>query len=216
MLAHHYTDPEHARMINILIVDDHVLVGETTARSLSLVQGFNVVSVADVASAIALIAKNGTFDVILLDYEMPGTNVLDGMSHLIEVNEGGVALFSGVAKRTVVDRAIDRGAVGFVPKTAHLKTLQHAIRIIADGDVYLPAEYMLRDKQNQAPERDIKQAERKVLSLLCDGLTNKEIGRELDMEEVTVKMHIRSLFRKLDVRNRTQAVLVAQKLGICE
>lgn len=205
-----------SRPLRVLIVDDHLMVGETIARLLSLTPEFNVMSVPDIHSANTLIVEQGVFDVVLLDYEMPGMDALEGMSRLIEANSGGVALFSGVAKWTVVDRAIDRGAVGFVPKTAHPKTLQNAIRLMADGEVYLPAEYMRRSRFEEVSAIDLTQAERKVLELLCEGMTNKEIGRELNLNEVNVKMHVRSLFRKLGARNRTQAVLAAQKLGICE
>lgn len=208
--------PVHECALSVLIVDDHLLVGETIARSLSLSQGFNVTTAFDIASAIARITENGKFDVILLDYEIPGTKSLDGMKRLIHENDGGVALFSGVARWAAVDRALDRGAVGFVPKTSPLKTLQNAIRIMADGEIYLPAEYMRQSRSEQMLAVDITHAESEVLRFLCEGMTNKEIGRELDLNEVTVKMHLRSLFRKLDANNRTQTVLAAQKLGIFE
>lgn len=200
----------------VLVVDDHLLIGETIVRSLSLVGGFDVMAVTSVESAIAKINENGSFDVILLDYDLPGAEVWGGLARLIKANSGGVALFSGVAKWSVVDRAMDLGAIGFIPKTAHLKTLQHAISLIAAGEAYLPIEYMRRHRLDDDVKIGLKQIERSVLTRLCEGLTNKEIGRELDLNEVTIKMHVRSLFNKLGVSNRTQAVLAAQKQGYCE
>lgn len=199
--------------LSVLIVDDHILLGETLVASLGSKPGFDVTAVPGVDSALAAIESHGLFDVVLLDYDLPGENPFNAIGKLIKENSGGVALFSGIAKWGVVDRALDLGVVGFIPKTAHLATLQHAISLIASGSPYLPIEYLRREISDSELALDLRPLEKGVLLRLCKGLTNKEIGRDLDLSEVSVKMHVRTLFGKLGVSNRTQAAIVARQLG---
>lgn len=203
-----------AERLKVLLVDDHLLLIESVTAALVAEYGFHVTAAMDVDSALAEVDKAGRFDVILLDYDVPGMDSLAGLRRLIDANQGGVALFSGVANWTVVERAMDQGASGFVPKTLPLKILGHAIRFIADGETYLPGDYMRRASTEKGTGYGLKPREFKVLALLCEGKQNKEIGRELGMDEVIVKMDVKSICRKLDVRNRTQAVVVALDSGL--
>lgn len=200
--------------LRVLVVDDHLLVAETVVAALAVEQGFQVAMAPDVDTAVAAVEQAHRFDVILLDYDVPGMDSLEGMRRLIKANGGGVALFSGVVNRMMVERAIDQGAAGFIPKTLPLRTLGHAIRFIADGEVYLPIDYVRRMGGGDDGGFGLKPREMKVLAFLCEGLQNKEIGRELGMEEVIVKMDVKAICRKLGARNRTQAVIAAQKHGI--
>ncbi|MBE0437217.1 MAG: response regulator transcription factor [Methylomicrobium sp.] len=113
---------------------------------------------------------------------------------------------------SVVDRAIEIGAAGFFPKTMPLKSMLHAIRFIAEGYVYLPAEYMRRAINGGDNRYGLKA---RVLAFLGRGLQNKEMGRELGIEETIVKIDVKSVCRKLNMRNRTQAVIMAHKEGLC-
>lgn len=201
-------------LLSILVVDDHVLVAETVAAALSSADDVRVKTVEDVDAAVAEIERSGSYDVVLLDYDVPGMNALQGLRRLIEANNGGVALFSGVANWRTVECAIEMGASGFFPKTLPLKTLGHAIRFVADGEVYLPVEYVRHMNKGDGAELGLKPREMRVLAFLGQGMQNKEIGRELGIEEVIVKMDVKSICRKLDARNRTQAVLAAQKHGL--
>lgn len=198
----------------ILIVDDHSLVAETLSAALRAEEGFIAETVCTVDDALARVAETGRFDVVLLDYEVPGMDGLNGLRRLIEVNGSAVALFSGVANRSVVERAIDAGAGGFIPKTSPLRTLKHAIHLIADGELYLPGEFLRRSSDRSESELGLKPREMRVLGFLCEGMQNKEIGREIGVEETIIKMDVKSICRKLDVRNRTQVVIEAMKRGI--
>ena len=200
--------------IRVLVVDDHTLLVETVIASLSAEFGFAVDAAGDVDAALAMIARHGAFDAVLLDYDVPGMNALEGLRRLKEANGGRVVLFSGIVNRTTVELALDQGAAGFVPKTLPLRTLGHAIRLVADGEVFLPAEFIRPTTARDGADFGLKPRELRVLSLLCEGLQNKEIGRELGLEEVIVKMDVKSICRKLDVRNRTQAVIAAMKHGL--
>lgn len=204
----------HPDTLKVLVADDHLLVAETVVTALTSEHGFKVETAPDVDAAVAMVQNSGPYDAILLDYDLPGMNSLDGLRRLMQANNGRVALFSGVVNWSIVDHAIEKGASGFIPKTVPLKTLGHAIRFIADGEVYLPAEYMRRVRQGEDGGFGLKPRELRVLSFLCEGLQNKEIGRELGIEEMIVKMDVKSICRKLGARNRTQAVIVARKVGL--
>jgi len=200
---------------SVLIVDDHALLSETLVAVLARTEDINAHAVTSIDAAEDAIKEHGRFSAILVDYDGPGMSGLDGLLRLIKANDGSVALFSGVVGWSTVERAIAAGASGFIPKTLHVKTLGHAIRLIADGDVYLPLEFMIRKTAKGQAEFDFKPRELRVLTLLCEGLQNKEISTRLDIEETTVKMDVKSICRKMDVRNRTQAVIQAIKTGCC-
>ena len=200
--------------VRVLVVDDHLLVAETIVSALTVRQGFAVDMAGDVDSALDAVTKAGRYDAIMLDYDVPGMDALEGMRRLIEANGGRVVLFSGVVNWMMVERAIDQGASGFIPKTLPLKTLGYAIRIIADGEVYLPADYLRRISKGEDGSFGLKPREMRVLAFLCEGMQNKEIGRELGTQEVIVKMDVKSICRKLGVRNRTQAAIAARKHGL--
>jgi len=214
MTLHEPRPIARSESLRVLVVDDHILVAETVVSALTNEQGFRVETAPDVGSALEAVNRAGSYDAILLDYDVPGMDSLAGMRLIIEANGGRVALFSGVINWTMVERAIDQGANGFIPKTLPLKTLGHAIRFIADGEVYLPADYLRRKSRGDDGGFGLKPREMQVLSFLCEGLQNKEIGRELGMEEVIVKMDVKSICRKLGARNRTQAVIAARKHGL--
>jgi two-component system, NarL family, nitrate/nitrite response regulator NarL len=211
-MANMQTTPA-ASDLRVLVVDDHTLLCDTLVAAWE--DGNIRVEIAGtVDEASRLIAENGRYDVVLLDYDVPGMKNLTGLGALLDENKGGVALFSGVASWSVVERAVQMGAAGFVPKSLSLKILAHAIRMIADGAIYLPAEYMMNSVVGGEDLYGLKQRERRVLGFLCEGLPNKEIGRHLGIEETIVKMDVKSICRKLGARNRTQAVIEAQKKGL--
>lgn len=200
--------------LRVLVVDDHALLTEMMVSALGRDGTFEIQAVSSVEDGLEKLRSEGPYDVILADYEGPGMEGLDGLQRLLEASGGKVALFSGAANWTVVERAIDAGARGFLPKTLPLRTVGHAIRFIADGELYLPGEYMLRKANQKTDDLGLKPREQKVLALLSEGMQNKEIAQAMDAEETTVKLDVKSVCHKLGVRNRTQAVIKAMKMGI--
>jgi DNA-binding NarL/FixJ family response regulator len=205
-----------SQITSVLIVDDHLLIAETIAAVLTAQKNFEVDVARDVETATQMVRQAEHYDVILLDYNVPGMDTLKGMHQLIEANGSGVTLFSGMVSFTSVERAINQGASGFIPKTLPLKVLSHAIQIIAGGETYLPTEWLLWTKKGDDAVFGFKPREMKVFTLLCEGLQNKEIAFELNITEPLVKMDVKVICRKLGVRNRTQAVIAAHKKGILE
>lgn len=203
--------------MRILLADDHDLVRETISAFLEREPDISVVS-ADCLEAVAQrIAAEGAFDLVLLDYEMPGMDGLNGLDRVIALNAGKpVGMLSGVADQKIAQAALARGAAGFLPKTMAAASLVNAVRFIQAGEVYAPVGFLTAPEE--APVHPLAarltQREADVLAGLCRGLSNKEIARELDLREVTIKLHVKTLCRKLDARNRTQAAMIARDAGL--
>src|SRR4029077_12481612 len=125
-----------------------------------------------------------------------------------------VALMSGAARDSDVEEALALGAKGYLPKTMTGKALVRALELMLAGEVYLPST-ALRPVTG-APDRRSGLTDREglVLKQLKEGLANKEIAQRLGIKVATVKMHLRSLSKKLEARNRTELVLKAIQLGL--
>jgi two-component system nitrate/nitrite response regulator NarL len=204
--------PNAPSSVSVLIVDDHALIADTMKSSLSSLGDFTVVTAIDQESGLSAISEHGPFGVVLMDYNMPGSDPISMLQKLMDANGGRVALFSGIAKSAIVEEAMRHGAIGYIPKTIAFNSMKHALRMMADGETFLPSDFLLRDKVRCVDLPDLKDKEEAVLKLLTSGMTNKEIARDLAIDETTIKMHVRTLFRKFGVTNRTQVVLAAQKL----
>lgn len=200
--------------LKVLLVDDHRLILDAVSLVLNADPTIDVEVASSFEDAVEKIDQVGRFDAILLDYQIPGMSGLEPLRSMIKKNDGGVALFSGTASWPVIQNAVDHGASGYIPKTMPMRTMLHAIRFIAEGEVYLPYEYMKKVSNEDLDEIGLKPRERHVLAFLCEGMQNKEIGREVGIEEVIVKMDVKSICKKLGVRNRTEAALEARRRGI--
>jgi two-component system nitrate/nitrite response regulator NarL len=204
--------------MKILIADDQGLVRETIAAFLRQDPGFTVDIAEDLNSALATVKVNGAYDLIMLDYMMPGMNGLEGLAAMRAATPGTpVAILSGTAPRSVAEQAVAQGAAGFLPKTMSTKSLVAAARFMAAGEVYAPVLRTADGKggADSAPLSPLTPRELDVLRRLCRGMANKEIARDLDLQEVTVKLHVKTLYRKIDARNRTHAAMIAKEAGLC-
>ena len=148
---------------------------------------------------------------------MPGMDGLAGLEKAIEVSFGRpVAIMSGTATKAVAQEAIDKGAIGFLPKTMAAKSLVNAVRFMAMGETYVPLDFL--NAEDETPETPLTklltEREQQVLGGLCRGLSNKELARELDLQEVTIKLHVKTLCRKLDAKNRTHAAMIGKEAGL--
>ena len=123
---------------------------------------------------------------------------------------------SGVANRDVAKNAMQQNARGFIPKSLSATSFINAIRFILAGETYFPFDYgtTSSEEKNYGDFARISTREMQTLEQLCIGLSNKEIARNLDIQEVTVKLHVKNLFSKLGVSNRTQAALLAKERHI--
>lgn len=204
--------------MRILIADDHDLVRDTIAAFLASEDGIETDTATSLDEALKRIEGEGPYDLVLLDYNMPGVTGLDGLEQAQAANGAkSVAILSGTAPASVARTAIAAGAIGFLPKTMGAKSLVNAIRFMAAGETFVPLSLM-EEKESPASAaakaRNLSEREIQVLDGLCRGLANKEIARELDLQEVTIKLHVKTLCRKLDARNRTHAAMIAKEQGL--
>ncbi len=204
--------------MKILIADDQELVRETIAAFLRQDSGFSVNIAKDLGSALAAVKADGPFDLVMLDYMMPGMNGLEGLAAMRAAVPGtAVAILSGTASRAVAEQALAEGAAGFLPKTMSTKSLVAAARFMAAGEVYAPM-MQIADRTGNfgtSAASPLTPRELDVLRRLCRGMANKEIARDLDLQEVTVKLHVKTLYRKINARNRTHAAMIAREAGLC-
>lgn len=202
--------------MRILLADDHKMVRDTISAYLETEGRAAVVSVSDYPLAIKALSNKGPFDLVLLDFSMPGMNGLDGIEEAIKsFPDQPIAILSGTAPNRIAHAAIEAGAAGFIPKSMGAKSLVNAVRFMIAGETFVPASVLKDATEEQETEftKQLSRREREVLTGLCRGWANKEIARELDLQEVTIKLHVRTLCRKLNARNRTQAVVIAKDAG---
>ncbi|MNY52056.1 Oxygen regulatory protein NreC [compost metagenome] len=127
-------------------------------------------------------------------------------------------MVSAQEEAAVVQRSREFGASGFIPKSSPLETIQLAVRAVLDGDVWWPPQLeeaaALSDEVRAVSEglASLTPQQFRVLTMVCEGLLNKQIAYELSVSEATVKAHVTAIFRKLGVRTRTQAALLLQQM----
>lgn len=202
--------------MRILLADDHNMVRDALKSYIERLEpDAEIVSADSFTTAYKAVEEAGDFALVILDLRMPGMDGLDGLRRMRErLPDIPVVIMSGGASHEDVRTAIDLGAQGFLPKTLTGPALVSAIRLILAGEKFVP--FGAVDAPiNEAAEADghalLTQREREVLQYLEKGWSNKEIARALDLQEVTIKLHIRGICRKLGAKNRTQAALRAQE-----
>lgn len=201
-------------MPSILIADDHDLVRDTIAAYLETTEEFNVLTASDFRSAMDKMNGKEPIDLLILDYHMPGMNGLEGLEFACKKYPSSkIVLMSGVANRDVAKSAMTLGADGFIPKRLGAKSMVNGIKFVLAGERYFPFDFD-GPRAVKGPVEifgDLSERELQTLEQLCIGLSNKEIARNLGIQEVTVKLHVKNLLSKLRVSNRTQAALLAKE-----
>jgi two-component system nitrate/nitrite response regulator NarL len=210
--------------MKILIVDDHPIYRKGLIALLDQMEpDMALLQANDAAQALALIAEHDDLDVVILDLVIPG---MDGLRAIAEFGkmrpELPVIILSSSENPADVRAALANGALGYVPKSAAEHTLLSAIRVVLNGDIYVPPFVLLQigpghsagltvESGSDRPVLTERQIE--VLRRISAGQLNKIIAVELGLSEKTVKSHITAIFKALNVMNRSQAAAVARKAG---
>lgn len=210
-------------MISLVIADDHPLFRSALINALrSEMPNVVITEAQDLASTLHCLRTVDDLDLLLLDLNMPGSGELFGLIRIrTDFPEIPIAVISGNDNVSLVAKIIEAGALGFIPKTSEPAEYVKAINTILHGDIWLPDQLQV-ELVNQ-PQSDIAMQHKvaeltpqqyKVLCYLHEGLLNKQIAYELSISEATVKAHLTAIFRKLNINNRTQAVLIASELKL--
>ncbi|WP_339510649.1 response regulator transcription factor ErdR [Pseudomonas sp. RL_15y_Pfl2_60] len=205
----------------ILIADDHPLFRSALQQALTqgLGPGVRLVEAASIAELESRLTEKPDWDLVLLDLNMPGAYGFSGLVLLRgQYPQIPVVMISAQEESAIVLRSKEFGASGFIPKSSSLETIQQAVRQVLDGDTWWPE--ISADVQAVSAEAKAASAglssltpqQFRVLTMVCEGLLNKQIAYELGVSEATVKAHVTAIFRKLGVRTRTQAALLLQQL----
>lgn len=201
-------------VLKILVADDHDLVRETIAAFL-LAEGMTAVATVATLDEAVVELRADWFELALVDFNLPGLAGLPGLAHLItQATPTPVALMSSSVSRELAEAAMEVGARGFVPKKMAARAMVSAVRLMARGEKFAPMGLLQSDQAPGAPLALLTPRELAVLRGICEGKSNKEIGRGLELQEVTVKLHVKTLSKKLAARNRTHAAMIAKAGGL--
>jgi DNA-binding NarL/FixJ family response regulator len=202
--------------MKILIVDDHALFREGLCYVLrELEEGVIILEAGNYETTLQFMAQNPDLDLVLLDLNMPGK---DGFSVLEASSEKypaiPIAVLSASAERSDMQRVMDSGAMGYIPKNTTGKVLLNIVRMILSGGIYVPPAMVQGNDSAAAGDNSASLTKRQVqvLFMIERGLSNKLIAAELGVAEATIKMHITSIMKKLGVTNRTQAAMAAKNM----
>ncbi|MGD2081560.1 MAG: response regulator transcription factor [Chromatiales bacterium] len=218
-------------VVKVLIADDHELVRKGLRQSLAqLPYDVDVLEASNAREVLDAVEAQSDLSLIVLDLRMPDTQGMGLLRHLCnELPEVPVVVLSAAEDRDSIRKTIDLGASGFIPKSAASEVMLKAVDLVLAGGIYLPpaifrapgaAEWLDRDLDEESEglrqrvEETLTSRQLDVLGLLGRGASNKEIARELQLSENTVKIHVAAILRGLKVSNRTQAGVVAQKIGL--
>jgi DNA-binding NarL/FixJ family response regulator len=205
--------------VKILIADDHTLFREGMRHVLALLADDVEISEAgNCAQTLQAVEADGDLSLVLLDLNMPGRDGFAALETLAQRYPAlPIVVLSGSEDRADMQRALDNGAMGFIPKSATAPVMLGALRLVLAGGVYVPPE-LVQPGAGDGPARSVdagltpRQVE--VLARVIEGKPNKIIAGELGLTEATVKAHVTAVFKALNVSNRTQAARAAERIGI--
>jgi DNA-binding NarL/FixJ family response regulator len=212
--------------LKLLVIDDHPLVQEGVAAALeSLGLDVRIVSARGSEQGMSAAAANPDLDAVLLDVAVPGVN---GFAMIGDMRkrfaELPIIVLSALDDPANVKRALDSGAAGFIPKSSPTDVLIKVLQQVLKGNAAVEPNSSAVTKHTNgsgnsgsegAPDASLLTLRQlQVLSRVCQGKTNKQIASELGLSEKTVKAHVTAIFKILGVVNRTQAVLVARRMGM--
>src|SRR5829696_6393506 len=217
--------------MKILVVDDHSLIREALRSVLKEArEDATVFEASTCGQAMEFVASHGDLGLILLDLNLPDRDGLSALAELRERYPGiSVVVLSGVQDRDTVLKALDLGALGFIPKSGKREVMVSALQLVFAGGIYIPPEVLAREMPSPtqpslnrasmgatpATPAELGLTERQVdvLALMMQGKSNKAICRVLNLAEPTVKNHVTAVLKALKVSNRTEAVILVGEFG---
>ncbi len=220
-------------MLRILIADDHPLFAESLSRLVSqLDEDVETVEAGDFPEAVKMAREKAPFDLILTDLRMPGMSEFAGVRALRDAAPSvPIVVVTGFESRTSLERCLESGAQGFLPKSSQPSVMLNAIRVVLLGEIYVPPSLFSSEPESaettstrgmdgrslREMHPNIQRLTRRqlgVLALIGQGLSNRDIAENLNISEGTVKVHVGAILKTLGVSNRTRAALLVTELGL--
>ncbi len=207
---------------NILLIDDHPLYRDALRPVIrQLAQRVNIFEASCIADAFRLIDEQPELDLVLLDLNLPdggGLKSLLPVSQLL--SDTPIVVISASENHNLVIHLLNAGARGYIPKSADSEVIKNALLLVLSGEIYIPSVALGCLSRPAVMEFDADMAltrrQDEVLQLLAKGYSNKQIARTLNIAETTVRAHVSDILHHLQAHNRTDAVVIAQQLGLLE
>jgi DNA-binding NarL/FixJ family response regulator len=203
------------KRVRLVLADDHRLFLEGVRASLEDAEDIEVVGEADSGSKLLSLVAHSRPDLVLMDFSMPQ---LDGLACLDTIHsrhpEVKVAILSAFREPDVIQAALRRGACAYIVKTINPDDLASVIRQVINGTVYQALDLAEPEQSGSVREVGLTERELAILQALARGLSNEAIAKELWIARQTVKFHVRNVYRKLGVSNRTEAARYAYQHGL--
>ena len=214
--------------MRLLIADDHDLALDGLKLVLAQIgPDVTFVECGDFDQAVELAKQNDDLDLVVLDLNMPGMAGVSGVEVFRSLFPNAPTLIvSGYYRHQDIADALRLGAAGFVPKSLSREAMLNAFRLVLSGERFIPSDFLpdadlgrggradpASGEDRDSPFESLSRREREVMKELLNGLPNKEIGRRLEIHEVTVKLHLSKVYRKIGANNRAHAVKIAGDHG---
>lgn len=208
--------------MKILMVDDHVMFLQGMCNLLGVLAPEHQVDVACEFGTAVQMTQITTYDLLLLDWHLADRDGDDSLRRLRDLGcTARIVVLSGENARALVERSIELGAAGFIPKTYSSEMMLAALTQVLGGRIYLPANVALSPRAAAQPDRaaqarlaEMTPRQVEVYRAAARGLPNKQIARQLDIAEATVKTHLTAVYAALGVHNRTEAAYQASRDGV--
>ena len=207
--------------LRILLVEDHPLFSDALAMTMSeIFDNPHIQTASNLSRSLPYLTTPP--DIVVLDLNLPDVDGIEGLVKIKKLTpHSKIVVVSSISDNRVTSHVLRSGACGFVPKDSARKELIRAFQSIADGNIYTPEDYVIPqddrfDHEDQEILKKLKSLtpqQTTILTLICRGKLNKQIAFDLSIAETTVKAHLTAIMRKLGVRNRVQAALLANQVS---
>ena len=207
----------------VVVADDHPLFRAAMLQAVGArLPGARILEAESLQGLQDCLATVQDVDLLLLDLHMPGASGFSGLAFIARrYPDVPVLMVSADEDRNIIDKALELGAAGFIPKSASIDTIGEAMEAVLAGESWLPPDLDDRDGSADVSQQEMARRvaeltpqQYRVLKMIADGMLNKQIAFDLEVSEATVKAHVTAIMRKLDVRTRTQAVLALTGLDL--
>lgn len=206
------TENEAVADLKILIADDHKMVAGALSDFLTKIGGFEVYCAHSLDETFGVLTELPSIDIIMLDLKMPGMTGITSVKSVLDAAPASkVVIFSAHADTVMLDRALQSGVKGFIPKSLTVKSLPSILRLVDSGQTFFPFKPTHKNPFSQNKDK-LTEVEISIVRMIAEGATNKHIANEVGQNETTIKMLVRSICKKLGAKNRAHAAILGGSL----